>query len=130
MNLLGLLYSASVALLITVFFANALRIKGPWGNFWTFFLVLFLAALAANIWIEPIGPSYQGIYWLPPIAAVLLIAFLLAATSPPPRPRNSLEQNSEEYIKRKATFLAVGIFFWFVVTFMTILVLIGLFSKI
>jgi len=32
MNLLGLLYSASVALLIIIFLANALRIKGPWGK--------------------------------------------------------------------------------------------------
>jgi hypothetical protein len=130
MNILGLLYSASIALIITIVFANALRIKGPWGNFWTFFILLLLAALAANFWIEPIGPNYQGVYWLPPIAAVLLIAFLLAASSPPPEPRNILEQQSQEYIEKKASALAVGIFFWFVVTFMLILVLIGLFNTV
>lgn len=130
MNVLELLYSASIAFFITLFFVYALRIRGPWGNLWTFFIVLLLAALAANIWIAPIGPNFRGIYWLPPLVATLFIAFLLAASSPPPRPRNRIKQQSQEFIEKKASALAIGFFFWFVVTFMLILVLIGLFSEI
>ena len=128
MNALGLVYSASIALLTTLFFAYALRIRGPWGNFWTFFIVLLLAVLAANLWVRPIGPSYQGIYWIPPIAAGFLVASILAASTPSSRSKSRLKQNTEEYIERKANAIALGSFFWFVVIFLIILVLMGLFS--
>lgn len=128
MNVLGLIYSASIALIITLFFAYALSVRGPWGNFWTFFLILLLAVLAANLWIRPIGPNYQGIYWIPPIAAGFIVASILAASTPPSSPKSRLKQNTNDYIERKANALALGSFFWFVVVFMTILVFMGLFS--
>jgi len=128
MNALGLLYSASIALIITIFFTYALRIYGPWGNFWTFFLILLLAVLAANLWVRPIGPSFQGIYWIPPIAAGFLVASILAASSPPSKPFSRLNKNPKDYMKRKANAMALGTFFWFVVVFMFVLVIMGLFA--
>jgi hypothetical protein len=128
MNALGLLYSASIALIITIFFAYALRIYGPWGNFWTFFLILLLAVLAANLWVRPIGPSFQGIYWIPPIAAGFLVASILAASTPSSKPFSRLNKNPKDYMERKANAMALGAFFWFVVVFMFVLVIMGLFA--
>ena len=130
MNALGFAYSASIALIITLFFASAFRTRGPWGNFWTFFIILLLAVLAAHLWVRPIGPSYQGIYWIPPIAAGFLVASILAASTPPSKPVSRLKQSTEDYIERRANAITLGTFFWFVVVFMIILVLIGLFTDI
>jgi len=129
MNVLGIVYSASIAVLITLFFVYALKVRGPWGNLWTFFIVIMLAALAADLWLAPIGPNYREIYWIPPIITALLVASLLAASSPPRKPRNKIEQASEDYAETKTRAIALGAFFWFVVVFMLILVLIGLFAN-
>lgn len=130
MNVLGLAYSASIALIITLFFANALRTRGPWGNFWTFFIIMLLAVSAAHLWVRPIGPSYEGIYWIPPIVAGFLVASILAASTPPSKPAAKLKQNTDDYIERRANALALGIFFWFVVIFMIILVVMGLYADV
>lgn len=125
MNATGLLYLIGITLLITLFFSYILRVRGPWGSFWTFFVVTLLAVVAADMWIQPAGPVYWGTYWLPPLAVGLLIAFILAATIPSPRRRAELSLKRDKLAKQKAEAVAVGTFFWFLLLFMLVIVILG-----
>src|ERR1700752_3103338 len=47
-----------------------------------FFLILFLSGIAGNYWIVPFGPLVWGVSWMPVFFFVLIVALLLASTSP------------------------------------------------
>lgn len=121
----GILYLVVLSFLITLFFRFLLRISGPWGSFWAFFIIVLLGILAADIWISPIGPYFGDIYWVPPIAAGLIIALLLAATTPSPQIRSEKEVRKKSS-KEEAAAVALGTFFWFLILFLVILVVTGL----
>jgi len=122
----GLLYLIGIAAIITFVFMKLLRVRGPWGSFWTFFTVTLLAIVAADLWIEPIGPYYGDIYWFPPLVVGLIIAFLLAATSPPAKPVKKLKEPLNEMIEEQSKVIALGTFFWFLLILMLILIVLGI----
>lgn len=128
---LGILYLLFVAVLITLIFALLLRVRGPWGNIWIFFIIILLSVLIAGIYVQPAGPVYREIYWLPPMVVGILIALLLAATTPSPRTRSILsvkeEEKEDEKKKEEADFYTLGIFFWVLFVFMLIILGIGLY---
>jgi hypothetical protein len=72
-----------IGVLITIVFVYIFNRKGPWSNAGVFFLIIFLSMWAANLWIEPFGPSFLGIYWLPVVLTGLIFALLLAAAEIP-----------------------------------------------
>ncbi len=121
----GILYLVVISFLITLFFRFLLRVGGPWGSFWAFFIIILLAVFAADIWISPVGPYFADIYWVPPIAAGLIIALLLAATTPSPVARDEMEADKKASTQ-KAAAIALGTFFWFLLVFLIILIIIGL----
>lgn len=123
----GILYLVIIAFLITLFFRFLLQTSGPWGSFWSFFTVILLAVIAANIWISPVGPLFfENIYWVPPLAVGLLIALLLAATAPSPRLRSRPEAE-KNLAREEAKALTLGTFFWFLLAFLIIIIVIGMF---
>ncbi len=126
MDALSLLYLIGISLLITLAFTYLFRVRGPWGTFWTFFLVILLAVLAADIWIEPMGPYYRDVYWLPPLIVGILLALILAAASPGKYDRKQVDQAGEEYQGDKVAFIALGVFFWFLLILLVALVASGL----
>ena len=129
--LLGILYLVSIAFLITLFFTVLLKNRGPWGSFWTFFIVILLAVFVADVWVGPVGPFFHdGIYWVPPLAVGLLVALLLAATTPSPRTRSELDLEKKEIAREDSAAVALGTFFWFLFVFMLILVAVGFFYNI
>jgi hypothetical protein len=130
MSVLGLLYLFVVALIITLFFGYALSVRGPWGSFWTFFVVILLAVMAADLWMAPIGPYYRDVYWFPPLGVGLLIALLLAATTPSPQTRSKLELQNKEPVEENAVALALGGFFWLLFAFMITVVIFGIFNSV
>lgn len=75
----GLLGTILVAILISALFYYAFNARGPWGSFWSFFLVLLLIIWAASLWVRPIGPMYWGVAWIPLFLVGLVFALLLAA---------------------------------------------------
>ena len=100
----GIIGVVLVAILISAVFYYAFRVRGPWGSFWTFFLVLLLSIWAASLWVQPVGPVYYGISWIPTLFVGLIIAFLLAAvpTEKPHRRQEKMQNpkgtNREEEI--------------------------------
>lgn len=125
---LGILYLVSVAFLISLFFRFLLKTKGPWGNFWAFFIIILLAVFAADAWIGPVGPYiYDEIYWVPPLAVGLLVALLLAATAPSPKAREKLKLHKEDLAEDQDTAVVFGTFFWFLLVAMVFLIVLGLF---
>jgi len=124
MVLTGLLYFISVALILTLVFTYGLRIRGPWGNFWAFFLILFLAIWMADAWIMPVGPMLGEIFWVPPLVVGLLIALILAAATPKVNKDVHLEQQQPSGDDSRA--IALGVVFWMLVMIMLSLAIIGL----
>lgn len=124
MNGLGLLYLVSIALLIALFFSYALRLKGPWGSFWTFFIILFLTIWAADIWVAPVGPYWNNIYWARPLIVGVFIALLLAAAAPSPKARSKMSKNNEQ--EAGSAIVTVGVFFWIMILVSLSMVVVGL----
>lgn len=81
--LLGELFLAlTLAIIFTLIFSLGLKRSGPWSLWWTFFLTIFLVALASAIWISHRGPVFSGVYWLPVIFTTFIFAVIIAAGTP------------------------------------------------
>jgi hypothetical protein len=128
MEFLGLFYWLLIAFLITIFFSWLLRMPGPWGKAWTFFVVILMAVMAVGLWMRPMGPVYQDIYYMPPLVTGILVALLLAAATPSPRTRSALDRSDKKEGEREKNFYALGIFFWVLFVLMLVILAIGYFS--
>ncbi len=84
----------SILLSAIPFFRFGLR--GPYGSYWTFLLLLFLSGVAGRLWIIPAGPVMGGYAWMPLLFWMFIIVFLLAATSPAKGSR-IIGSNNDDY---------------------------------
>ena len=126
MSIYGLITAILVALLFTIIFSYGFRNRGPWGNVWTFFLILFLAVWAASFWIEPVGPYWGDITWIPLIFLGLIIALILAAATPSERPVSAAEE--EKAGPPEPAVAIVGVFFWLLLVVFVAAIIIGIAS--
>jgi hypothetical protein len=104
--------------------------------FWLF-LILFLGTWAVGAWVEPIGPVWGGVAWLPFLWAALMFVLLVAAAAGTDwgtyrgrHRRDSTEAPTESGAAARAdeaetAVAAVSIFVWFVL----FLALIALFAR-
>lgn len=117
-----------VAVIVSSIFYFAVDARGPWGSFWTFFVIILLVVWAASLWIVPFGYIYWEIAWIPLFFIGLVIAFLLAAlSSTPPRFRRS-EKGSDVVNAEKEperTYAAIGLMFWLFVGLMLVAIIAG-----
>lgn len=124
-----------VTILISTIFFYAFDTKGPWGSFWTFFIVVLLCVWIANLWIQPIGPLFYGIAWIT-LSIVGLLAALLLAAAPQsahkkePRIMNVQEADlNSESEKRYQSFsrktATISGIFWIVMIILLIVVILG-----
>ena len=128
--ILGILYLLTISFAITLFFSYFLKRRGPWGSFWASFIIILLSVFAADIWIGPVGPIfYENVYWVPPLIVGLLIALLLAATTPSPQTRSEIDSQKEEIARRREVRLTTGTFFWFLFVIMLAVVVVGLLNN-
>ena len=130
MLLLEIIITVLVAIIIGALFYYVFKYAGPWGSFLTFILVLILAGLAAEAWIEPFGPVYWDVAWVPTVFIILLFALLLAAATPPGTRRSRLETSEEvppETSRGEAAYVAIGGFFWIFLIFLLIAAIWGIF---
>jgi hypothetical protein len=124
--LLGIIYLISISFAITLFFTLLLKRRGPWGSFWAFFAIVLLSVFVADAWVGAVGPIFLNhIYWVPPLTAGLLIALLLAATTPGPKTRSEVEMYQKELNENKKTSITLGGFFWLLFIIMLILIIAG-----
>lgn len=91
---------------------------------WFFvFFIIFLAAWAGGLWLHPVGPLLWGTYWIPPLVAGILIAFIIAAVAPARRPpvegnpgrRPTFEGRHAEAEKQVNANVLFGGFFWILI---------------
>mgnify|MGYP005748569037 CR=1 FL=1 len=131
MPLAGFLAVLLISFVIGALFYFVLKNKGPWGSFWTFFVVLFLGVFLAYVWVRPVGPLYWGVALYPLVFIALLFALLLAAASPPRNRRNSRRPlpptPSQNQPNLKDEQAELGIFFWTALILFISLLLAGIF---
>lgn len=126
MEIIGIITLFFIALLVGALFTYGFKTRTPW-VFWIFFMFLFLAALAGGFWLEPVGPVFYGVYWVPVFFFVLIIALIIAAATPVEGPRVPKEPVEPERRnpKVRGTAAAFGIFFWLLLLFFIIAIIIG-----
>ena len=127
MQFLGAIIIVAVAILIGILFYHIFRIKGPWGSLWTFVLILVVAGLAAAAWVDPVGPVYRDVAWIPVFFVTLLFALFLAAATPAVRERDPADsENQGSGTSRNNTpEVALSAFFWLFIVMMLFFALWG-----
>lgn len=120
-----------IALVVAGIFFYGFRRRGPWGTFWVFLLILFLAGLAGRLWITPSGPETYGYAWLPVIFWVFVVAALIGMASGGPRAEGHKaagvdREKSDENTADVETAITFGIFFWVLVTVLLVAIIVGL----
>lgn len=98
MELLEILFILIIALVIGAIFYYGFGRRGPYGAFWVFLLILFLAGLAGRFWITPAGPVMWGFAWLPLIFWIFIIALLIGAATPTTYERVDAARDQERIV--------------------------------
>lgn len=89
---------------------------GPWGSAWTTGLIAFLFILGFGLLLEPFGPAFYGVFFLPflLVAAVVMLLFVAIPPrpAPPAPPASPVEPTTEGSVTGD---LALGATFWVMV---------------
>jgi hypothetical protein len=106
-----------IAGLVTVLLVGVLgwqRVEnGPlWDSAIFVFLILYPALWVAKVWVRPVGPLFQGVYWVPLLFVGLIVAFIIAATLPRRRRKNVIVIGPAGPVERAGR-MPFGFFFWF-----------------
>jgi hypothetical protein len=137
MEFIGILFALFIAMALTLIFALILRNTGPWGGFWTFFVLLFFIALGAGEWAAPRGPSAWGYYWVPGLVSAFILALMLAAASP--GSKKKYLRNRKKYLTEKegdkeeeavVTAVVISSFFWVLLLVLVLIAGFGLLTRI
>jgi len=129
MELLEIIITILAAVVVGVAFYYIFRARGPWGTLWSFLLILILVGLAAEGWINPVGPVYWGVAWIPTLFVIILFALLLSAAAPPlRRPRRPLPEAEEEEMEEEGI-IALSGFFWIFMIILFAVAVWGIFAR-
>ncbi|NIR44267.1 MAG: DUF4175 domain-containing protein [Gemmatimonadetes bacterium] len=93
-----------------------------WPAFLFVLLILFPVMWLASLWVDPVGPVFMGVSWVP----VLLVAFiviLIIAAAVPPRPRRVAVAPTPE--EETAAGVAFGVFFWLLLIVLVLAIIAG-----
>lgn len=113
-----------VAAVIFLIFFFILSLRGPWRGWWPFLLVLLLVVWASAYYIDPIGPEYWEVYWIPLIFVGLIIALLIASL--PSSEDEAVESGVDETARSEGTAsTGLSAFFWILIIILAIAVIIG-----
>jgi hypothetical protein len=124
MTFLGVLFTIIIAFIVGALFYYIFKSTGPWGTFWSFMVILILAALAGSFWVNPVGPVFLNVAWIPVFFVVFVFALLMAAASPPAKNKKDAYAESRPS-EDEAGALAIGGFFWILMSIMLIIALMG-----
>jgi hypothetical protein len=134
MTLFGFIFTIAIATIIGIFFYYTFKTSGPWGNLWTFLLILILAGLAASTWTTPYGPLIYDFAWLPTFFIVLLLALLLTAATPERRgdinkspPLDGDPEPSD--LEATTAYAVLGAFFYIIIILLIIAIVLGVLAN-
>jgi hypothetical protein len=122
--MMSILFAFLLAALFTMVFALGFLRRGTWSSALAFFLILFLSAWAASVWLSSIGPLFLGIYWVPIVSVALLVGALLAGRHAQ-RERRQVESPAEIERRQRAHELAFDAVFWIAVAGLGIIIVLG-----
>ena len=137
MTLVEIVAVLVLSLLLTSVFVFALRSKGPWGNGWSFFIVIVLSLWTASVWVPPAGPVWYGAAWIDLLITGLLVSFILSALTPSVHYSPTTEFGSEVDFqkmdeadhqrprKKDKAIRTAGSIFWILLLFLCVLIIIG-----
>jgi hypothetical protein len=99
MALTELLAVLILSSLLTALFVFGLRTRGPWGNKWSFLLVVAAALSADSIWAPPAGPVWYGVAWIDLLITGLFVCIILSAMTPSAerKSQQEYELSQQEY---------------------------------
>ena len=106
------LFAMIFAFVITLLFTFVFRRSEGWPIL-LFFVIVLLGAWAGGVWLEPLGPTINNIYWLPFLVAALFAALFLTLV-PPPEPRRIVIRPSKTSEERGVE-AVLDIFFWILI---------------
>lgn len=122
-------------ILITALFIGALffygfSVRGPWGSFWAFLLILFGGIWLISAISDPVGPMYWNIAWFDFLFIGLIFALIISAATPT---RIDRERYQKFYSARAEDLsteptepaVAIGIWFWIMLLLIGIAIVIG-----
>ena len=125
MFFVDLLLALAVALLLSAIFSAVFHTRGPWGIWWIFLLVIFLATWAGGLWLTPFGPTVFDVTWLPFLFVGLIVTLLLTAVVPPAGPPRTYGEAVAEARAEEAAVAALSIFFWIMVISFVVVIVLG-----
>lgn len=115
-----------IALFVASLFFYGFRKRIPFGTFWIFLLLTFLAAWSARLWITPIGPVAWGIAWIPILFFVLVFGVILAAALwSANTARKTVNDEGVKEAEEPKTGVGLNIFFWIVIIFLVLAIISG-----
>jgi hypothetical protein len=113
-------YVILAALLVTMVLTWALSMfsKRPLRGLWLFFLIVFLATWAGQLWITPFGPAYWGVNIFSLILVSVFFSFFVFALVP------FKQKNAEE-----GAFFIMGAFFWVIIILLIAAIVAGYYYR-
>ena len=124
-ELLGILL---IALVVGLLFSLAFKVRGPWGSFWTIFVIVLLAVWAADLWLTPAGPVLWDLAWIPLIFVAIVVALLLAAAESGVKKSKLPVKNKDEVTSKEADAASkVSAMFWIILLFLILAIVAGFF---
>lgn len=109
----GLLLALMVGLLVTGVIAAGMGRRRTVNELLPFFLLVFLAAWAAGVWLGA-GPLWWDFYWVPAAIIGVVVAVLYLATTRSPAPETPLTEDEavESVAEVTITFLGLTVWIW------------------
>ncbi len=128
-----LLIASVIAVVLAGMLSMEYRRRGfarekAWTVFWALFLLILLAAWAGALWLAPVGPVFLEVPWLSMIIVGAITALLVMALILPPRQK--LPPTPAETRREDRVGVAIGIFFWLALVFLTIAIVGGYWEKV
>lgn len=123
------------ALFFTSVSLFAFRHRGPWGSYWSSLVIILLGLWAAQVWIEPMGPVYGGVAWLPLLLAGIYLSVLLMPAGPihrhQPDPQEKVfRQQQAKQQKEDQAFRVLNASFWLLLLGFAVMIVLGYATKV
>lgn len=128
MFIADLLIAFVVMVIVMVALLFLFRFQGSASRIALVAIAVFLAAWVGGLWVAPFGPTVQGAYWAPFLAAGVVFALIWLAMSPWPGRRSVRPNPPDEppYAPEgAAAAAAISGFFWLMIVAFAILIAVG-----